>query len=229
MRFRLEGRSMDPFWLQLPVEVQDERGVTTAHARTAPPDVPDSHEIELHGEVLRFDEIEELFAKHLGETARLRWSLDVEIDGADGRRPRPFRVDGWKSVPSEAVVGPYPRPSFYIRAAVTLEDRTILSQWRIDWEGGFEEALGELRDHLGEATLRACFFCKWSDYEPSASTGHLGCFRAVKPAYEAIATSDDPWTRKYKKESLHAERLWVDELNVCDEVERRPRGFGYRG
>jgi len=197
---------MPPFWAQLPVEVRDSRGCERARIHCNSQDVYEAYRIELRGVVFDFDEIEEFFAKHLEDDARLTWSLEVDV----------LSSTGWSTCT--------------LRAAITAETRTLLSRWHVDWEGGFEDALADLRVALGEdETVRSCFFCKWSDYEPSTSTGHLGCFRAVKAEYEAIATSEDARTRKYAKERFHAERIWVDELNVCDEFERRPSGFGYRG
>lgn len=221
---------MSAYWVHLRAELRDTLGSEHVQIQCAGPEVSDSHRLELRGSALYFDEIEELFAKHLDDSARLTWTLDVDVVRRGRVHTCPLRVDGWKRVPREAVVGTYPRPSFFVRAALTLETETLVSQWHIDWDSGFEGALSDLRLALGEeGTLRSCFFCKWSDYEPSTSTGHLGCFRAVKSEYEAIATSEDAWTRKYKKESLWPDRVWVDELNACDDFERRPRGFGYRG
>ncbi|MFI5296697.1 MAG: hypothetical protein ACHREM_01250 [Polyangiales bacterium] len=230
MRFRVDGKAMDPFWAQLPMRVVDATGDADAQIGDAGPDVSESYKLDLRGTALLFDDVENLFARHLGDSARVTWLLDVEVLQAGESHRCTLRVDGWKTIPKAVVVSTYPRPSFFIRAAITLEMMTILSRWHIDWSGGFEDALSDLRAALGGgATIRSCFFCKWSDYEPSTSTAHLGCFRDAKAEYEAIATADDNWTRKYKKEGLHARRVWVDELNSCREFERRPKGFGYRG
>jgi hypothetical protein len=179
---------------------------------------------------LLFDEIDELFSNHFDDSTRLTWSIDVYVSWFGQRRSCPLLIDAWKHVPREAVVGTHPRPSFYVRAAITLDTHTLVSQWHIDWEGGLEDALTDLRraHTIGEAVIGACFFCKWSDYAMSSSTGNLVCFRASKAAYEAIATSEDARTRKYEKESLGG-RVDVDELYVCDDFEKRPWGFGYRG
>jgi hypothetical protein len=233
MRFPQDGRAMAPFWALLTAQLCDAKGTVPFAIQPAPPEVGESFQLELRGALLRFDDLEDLFSMHLGDDVRLVWTLDVEVDvgvdGAGGRVACAMRVDVAKRVAQEAVVGTYPRPSFYIRAAITLADRSVLSRWHIDWSLGFEDALADLRAALPGQAVHACYFCKWSDYEPSTTTGHLGCFRAVKPEYEAIATSPDALVRKYRKESLYADRVWVDELNVCDQFTKRPVGFGYRG
>jgi hypothetical protein len=93
--------------------------------------------------------------------------------------------------------------------------------------GDEERACWGLLDVLGDAKApRACFFCRWSDVEPSTGWGNLGC--AVKHAreYDEIATSADARRRKWGAQGLLD---WVDEWFACDRFEVRPRGYGYRG
>lgn len=90
-----------------------------------------------------------------------------------------------------------------------------------------ERALWSLLTTLGdERAPRACFFCRWSDVEPSTGWGHLGCFVENQAAYTSAATSDEPRRRKWVT-SLGC--TWVDEWDGCDEFSVRPRGYGYRG
>lgn len=123
MRFRQDGRSMSAFWVQLPVQVRDRLGCEHVQIQRNEPEVYESHRLELRGNTFLFDEIEDLFAEYLDDSARLTWSLDVEVIRRAKGRICPLRVEGWKHVPREAVVGTYPRPSFFIRAAITMDTR----------------------------------------------------------------------------------------------------------
>lgn len=90
-----------------------------------------------------------------------------------------------------------------------------------------ERALWSLLTALGDDQApRACFFCRWSDVEPSTGWGHLGCFAENKAVYASAAESDEPRRRKWVT-SLGCS--WVDEWDGCDEFEVRPLGYGYRG
>jgi hypothetical protein len=73
---------------------------------------------------------------------------------------------------------------------------------------------------------RACFFCRWSDVEPSTGWGHLGCAVDGAETYHAIATSPDPRRRKWGPQAM---LRWVDEWHACERFEVRPLGYGYRG
>ncbi len=90
-----------------------------------------------------------------------------------------------------------------------------------------ERACWSLLDVLGdEKAPRACFFCRWSDVEPSTGWGHLGCALAHAKTYHEVATSNDPMRRKYSASSLLD---WVAEWHCCAHFEVRPFGYGYRG
>ena len=90
-----------------------------------------------------------------------------------------------------------------------------------------ERACWRLLDVLGEERApHACFFCRWSEVEPSTGWGNLGC--AVKHAaeYDAVATSSDARRRKWGAQALLE---WVDEWFSCERFAVRPKGYGYRG
>jgi hypothetical protein len=91
-----------------------------------------------------------------------------------------------------------------------------------------ELAMWALLDEVGDAaTPRACFFCRWSDIEPSTGWGNLGCFVDRKAAYDEIATCNDPRRRKWVSSTLKP--VWVDEWYYCEQFELRPVNYGYRG
>jgi hypothetical protein len=93
---------------------------------------------------------------------------------------------------------------------------------------GLEAALLRLRQRLQSVgCLQTCFFCKFSDYEPNTSTGHLYCFVRRKEEYCARAAADDPLVRKYHIWTAGYEP--VDEFHRCEEFEKRPERWGYRG
>ncbi len=73
---------------------------------------------------------------------------------------------------------------------------------------------------------RACFFCRWSEVEPSSGWGNLGCAVAHREAYHRVATSSEARKRKWGASGL---LRWVDEWFSCDAFEVRPVGYGYRG
>lgn len=90
-----------------------------------------------------------------------------------------------------------------------------------------ERACWALLARLGDDRApRACFFCRWSDVEPSTGWGHLGCAVAYGKTYHEVATSPDPRRRKWGPQGLLA---WVDEWHLCGRFEVRPVGYGYRG
>ena len=90
-----------------------------------------------------------------------------------------------------------------------------------------ERACWRLLALLGDASApRACFFCRWSEVEPSAGWGNLGCAVESATAYDAIARSTDSRRRKWGPQGLLE---WVDEWAVCERFEVRPLGYGYRG
>ena len=90
-----------------------------------------------------------------------------------------------------------------------------------------ETACWSLLDALGDARApRACFFCRWSDVEPSTGWGHLGCAVDHSEDYHAVATSSDARRRKWGPQSL---LTWVMEWHSCPRFEVRPLGYGYRG
>jgi len=99
-------------------------------------------------------------------------------------------------------------------------------------------ATGSFPGHAVEEALRLlgeraqpplCFFCAHSDYEVGGSWGgqHLACL-VDDPGYDAMARSDDAYTRKWAVARAHRSR-WVDELDGCASWRRRPPGYGYRG
>jgi hypothetical protein len=89
-----------------------------------------------------------------------------------------------------------------------------------------ERACWGLLARLGDENApRACFFCRWSDVEPSTGWGHLGCGVALAEDFHRRATSPDPRTRKWISCGLD----WVDEWHSCERFEVRPQGYGYRG
>lgn len=90
-----------------------------------------------------------------------------------------------------------------------------------------ELACWTLLDALGDARApRACFFCRWSDVEPSSGWGNLGCAVAHADAYDAVATSSDARRRKWGHTAMLS---WVMEWHSCERFEVRPYGYGYRG
>lgn len=90
-----------------------------------------------------------------------------------------------------------------------------------------EQACWGLLATLGdEHSPRACFFCRWSDVEPSTGWGHLGCAVASADAYDQVATSPDARRRKWGSQGM---LTWVDEWHHCERFEVRPHGYGYRG
>ena len=201
MRFRQEGRFMRPFWAQLVVEVHDALGTEETAIRMNEAG-DDTYRLDWRSRTHRFDDLEALFSTCLDRGTRLTWSLDVDVIQDGAARPRRLRVDGRKDLPKHVAEG-HPRPSFFIRVAITMDTQTFMSRWHNDWNHGFEDALEELSGTLGSShVIRACFFCRWSAYEPSSSTGHLGCLREYDPAGTV---------------PLYAARVWVDELNECAE------------
>lgn len=90
-----------------------------------------------------------------------------------------------------------------------------------------ERACWSLLAILGdERAPRACFFCRWSDVEPSTGWGHLGCAIEHAEAYHRVATEAEPRKRKWGTQGLLA---WVDEWHACERFEVRPHDYGYRG
>lgn len=90
-----------------------------------------------------------------------------------------------------------------------------------------EIALWRLLERLGDDQApRACFFCRWSEVEPSTGWGNMGCAVRHADAYDAVATSTEPRRRKWGPQSMLS---WVDEWQTCDRFEVRPVGYGYRG
>lgn len=77
-----------------------------------------------------------------------------------------------------------------------------------------------------EQAPRACFFCRWSDVEPSTGWGHLGCAVAHAETYHRLATAAEPRRRKWGPQELLD---WVDEWHTCERFDVRPPGYGYRG
>ena len=91
-----------------------------------------------------------------------------------------------------------------------------------------EEACWALLRELGDDRApKACFFCKWSDVEPSTTWGNMGCAVANAAQYEEVATSSDGRRRKWGPQPLMS--VWVDEWFACERFTVRPKGFGYRG
>ncbi|MBL8952329.1 MAG: hypothetical protein JNK82_16235 [Myxococcaceae bacterium] len=86
---------------------------------------------------------------------------------------------------------------------------------------GLLELLGD------ERAPRACFFCRWSEVEPSTGWGNLGCTVGSRAEYDRVATSPDARRRKWSSTALIQE--WVDEWHGCAHFEVRPKGYGYRG
>ncbi len=91
-----------------------------------------------------------------------------------------------------------------------------------------EAACWALLEVLGDTRApHACFFCRWSDVEPSTGWGNLGCAVDRRADYDRVATSSDARTRKWGPQPLLLE--WVDEWYGCGRFEVRPRRYGYRG
>jgi len=91
-----------------------------------------------------------------------------------------------------------------------------------------ELACWALLDMLGdEKAPRRCFFCRWSDVEPSTGWGNLGCAVERAQEYHQVATAPEPRRRKWGPQALFGD--WVDEWYGCEKFEVRPRGYGYRG
>jgi hypothetical protein len=90
-----------------------------------------------------------------------------------------------------------------------------------------EIACWRLLDLLGDENAPvACFFCLWSEVEPSTGWGNLGCAIKYADTYHDIATSTDTRRRKYGPSGMLD---WVTEWHRCERFEVRPYGYGYRG
>ncbi len=110
------------------------------------------------------------------------------------------------------------------RAAAVAGGRRICTKEHLDEE----RALWELAARLpGDATPRACFFCRWSDVEPNTGWGNLACFVERADEYHQIATQGSARERKWVTAAI--ERSWVDDWHSCARWEPRPVGYGYRG
>jgi hypothetical protein len=91
-----------------------------------------------------------------------------------------------------------------------------------------ELALWALLEALGEERApRACFYCRWSDVEPSSGWGNLGCFLQAGPAYDRFLAEAKPGQLRWITSRLPLR--WVREWESCPAFALRPHGLGYRG
>jgi hypothetical protein len=70
-----------------------------------------------------------------------------------------------------------------------------------------------------------CFFCRWSDVEPSTGWGNLGCFIDDGKRYDAYIAAG----QRLKWVTTVAKCVWTDEWHSCQSWSLRPKGHGYRG
>jgi len=181
--------------------------------------------IPFRGKVLTFDHLDELFPQ-LPLSGKLGFMLPLEFCLTGG---------GSNTVELNIIVSSAQndRSELLYQCNFCIDNhfyRTAEFSENYPWasESGLEGALvqtGELVKSTGH--FRICFFCKYSDYEPNTSFGHLYCFVNDKEPYNKIASSSSNWDKKYSIWNLY--RTPIDEFYSSDGFEPRPPDWGYRG
>jgi hypothetical protein len=120
--------------------------------------------------------------------------------------------------------------TFSIYAAVEREGKRLVDAEPVRdacLGHGIEEALECIARH-GKIVPRRCYFCRFSDYEPSASLGLLRCYLGEAVAYcDAAAEIQSNPDARYRIFGLRGQA--VDDLGTCAAFEIRPPNWGYRG
>jgi hypothetical protein len=173
------------------------------------------------GAIVEGDDLEEIIAQ-LPIDGRLLFEVTLPSCGIEDIS-QPIQVH------IQARRNPDRKDSLLFQCSCLIGDQELMTAEVPDFiDIGLDQIRAALRsDADTRGTLRGCFFCKFSDYEPNTGFGHLYCFVADNEGYSRLAASSDPMVRKYKIWDLPYRP--VDEFYCCEQFEPRPPQWGYRG
>jgi hypothetical protein len=181
-------------------------------------------EIPLRDTTLYGDELEEI-VEQIPEDGALRFTVPLpfrSIKGGNVCVVIPITVSAWW-IPTHKRAG----KDVHCQCGCEIGGEEYCSAAVCNAD--LETALQQLHNKLWPVGHpEACFFCKFSDYEPNTTIGHLACFVRRKGEYCTLAASEDSMVRKYHIWSLRPYQ-WVDEFHRCDQFEEPPDKWGYRG